>query len=67
MASRKRYPATRRDATTPDDIHEAGPNTHNDVERRVRRTLRKQAWADGFLTSNGVQIPLFVRPVHQLK
>jgi hypothetical protein len=29
--------------------------------------VRKQSWADGFLTSNGMQMPLFVRPAIRFK
>ena len=32
-----------------------------------RDSLRKQSWADGFLTSNGMQMPLFVRPATRFK
>lgn len=67
MASRKPYSARRRDANIHGDTREAGSDTHYSAERGVRRSLRREVWADGFITSNGTQIPLFVRRAQHLK
>lgn len=67
MVNPQQFSVRRRDTNKHDDIKEAGSNTHYDVDRGVRRRLRKETWADGFLTSNGTQIPLFVRGAQELK
>lgn len=67
MISPQQSSVRRRDTNNHDDTEEAGAYTHYDVDRGARRRLRKEAWADGFLASNGTQIPLFVRPAQQLK
>jgi len=40
-------------------------NSSNDPG--ARESTRKETWTDGFLTSNGAQMPLFVRPANRFK
>ncbi|MFY9611375.1 MAG: hypothetical protein WAU45_22535 [Blastocatellia bacterium] len=68
MASLKQPSANRRNANISEDTRASSSNTrYYDVDREQRSSLRKEAWADGFLTSNGTQIPLFIPPAQQLK
>lgn len=64
-----RIPSTRRrNATINEDTWEQTSNTrYYDVDREQHRRLRKEAWAGGFLNSNGTQIPLFIPPAQQPK
>ena len=68
MESPQRFSVTQRDTNkhTGTGI-EAESTTQYDLELEARGSLRNKAWADGFLASNGAQIPLFVRPAQQLK
>lgn len=38
-----------------------GASSSNYVERDARRTARRDRWSSGFLSANGIEIPLFVR------
>lgn len=65
MKSRPRSSSSAHDASVQGDPPERGSNSNND--RSARRSARKEAWADGFLTSSGTQMPLFVRPAPGFK
>lgn len=67
MASRKQSSATLRDASISNDTRETTSKRLYDDDREQRRSLPRKAWTEGFLTSNGIQIPLFIRPAQQLK
>jgi hypothetical protein len=38
-----------------------------DIVQPARRRWRRKSWADGFLTSHGTQMPLFVRSTRLFK
>jgi hypothetical protein len=65
MASRKQSSATLRDASISNYTRET--TSKRLYDREQRRSLPRKAWTEGFLTSNGIQIPLFIRPAQQLK
>ena len=67
MASRKQSPATLRDASINNVSRGKTSKTLYDDDREQRRSFPRKAWTEGFLTSNGIQIPLFIRPTQQLK
>lgn len=66
MTNRKRYSSKLRQESVHGEALERGSNA-NDANQAARRGSNKEPWADGFLASNGAQIPLFVRQAQRLK
>ncbi|MEK6303807.1 MAG: hypothetical protein AABO41_24135 [Acidobacteriota bacterium] len=65
MISRTRNSSKAHDARVQGEPPQRGSNSNNDAGADQR--ARKDAWTDGFLTSTGAQMPLFVRPATRFK